>query len=152
MGPTFSIMVMKVRRAAHPVLVAARSESGVSPRLRPGGRAFAFEQLQDALRVLPDRADVAEHQLGRSVLRHPVEQPPEIEAVGTRCKALGDQRRACDGGSAYQQLLRSGALYNAAQDAKALFHLSDHLSCLLRIIFCDLPFAGLFAGLFCDLT
>jgi hypothetical protein len=64
------------------------SESGVSPRLRPGGGALAFEQLQDALRVLPDRTDVAEHQLGRSVLRHPLEQPPEIEAGGTRRKAL----------------------------------------------------------------
>ena len=39
----------------------ARSESGVSRRLRPGGGALAFEQLQDALRVFPDRADVAEH-------------------------------------------------------------------------------------------
>jgi hypothetical protein len=29
--------------------------------------------------------------------------------------------------------------------------LSDHLSCLMRIIFCDLPFANPFAGLFCDL-
>jgi hypothetical protein len=29
--------------------------------------------------------------------------------------------------------------------------LSDDLSYLTRIIFCDLPFAGLFAGLFCDL-
>jgi hypothetical protein len=56
----------------------ARSESGVSPRLRPGGGALAFEQLQDALRVLPDRADVVKHQLGRSVFRHPLEQPPEI--------------------------------------------------------------------------
>jgi hypothetical protein len=59
MGPTFSIMVVKVRGAAHPLLVAARSESGASRRLRPGGGAFAFEQLQDAVRVLPDRADVA---------------------------------------------------------------------------------------------
>jgi hypothetical protein len=104
--------VVKVRGAAHPVLVAARSESGASRRLRHGGSAFAFEQLQDAVRVLPDRADVAEHQLGRSVLRHPVEQPPEIEAAGTRCKALSEQRRACDGRAAYQQLLRSGALCN----------------------------------------
>jgi hypothetical protein len=56
---TFSIMVVKVRGAAHPLLVAARSESGASRRLRPGGGAFAFEQLQDAVRVLPDRADVA---------------------------------------------------------------------------------------------
>jgi hypothetical protein len=73
MGPTLSIMVVKVRRTAHLVLVAgARSESGVSPRLGPGGGALAFEQLEDALRVLPDRADVAEHQLGRSVLRHPL--------------------------------------------------------------------------------
>jgi hypothetical protein len=59
--------------------------------------------------------------------------------------------RARDGGAAYQQLLRSGALCNAAQNTKALFHLSDYLSCLTRIIFCDLPFAVPLAGLFCDL-
>jgi hypothetical protein len=54
--------VVKVPRPAHSVLVRpAGSESGVLPRLRPGGGALAFEQLQDALRVLPDRADVAEH-------------------------------------------------------------------------------------------
>ena len=44
--------------------VARAQTAGVSPGLRPGGGALAFEQLQDALRVLPDRADVAEHQLG----------------------------------------------------------------------------------------
>ena len=35
------------------------------------------------------------------------------------------EHRARDGGAAYQQLLRSGALCNAAQNTKALFHLSD---------------------------
>src|SRR5215213_3415348 len=151
--PTCSIMVARCVELRIRCLWPARSDGGVLPRLRPGGGALAFEQLQDALRILPDCADVAEHQLGRSVLRHPLKQLSEIEAAGTRCKALGDQCRACDGGAAYQQLLRSSVLCNAAQDAKALFHLSDHLSYLTRIVFCDLPFAGLccdlaFAGLF----
>ena len=44
---TDSETVLRIRCLWH-----ARSESGVSPRLRPGGGALAFEQLQDALRVL----------------------------------------------------------------------------------------------------
>ena len=65
---TDSETVLRIRCLWH-----ARSESGVLPRLgRLRRGALTFEQLQDALRVLPDRADVAEHQLGRSVLRHPL--------------------------------------------------------------------------------
>src|SRR5512133_395464 len=119
-----------------------RSGSRVLRRLRPGGGALAFEYLQDALRILPDRADVPEYPFGRSVLRHPLDQPLKIEAAGTRCKALDEQRRPCEGGADYQQILQAVAFCNVAQDAEALAHLSDRL--LAQIIFCDLPFAGLF--------
>ena len=45
-----------------------------------GRRALRFDELEDPLRVLPDRCDVPEHPLGPRALGHPLDHLLEVEA------------------------------------------------------------------------